>query len=304
MSGGDAPPPLMNLTKPSELRALLEANGIRLTKRMGQHYLTDRNNLMRVVNAAALTPEDCVFEIGPGVGTLTRELATRTAKVVSVELDRGIVPILRQCVAEFPNVTVIEADALKLDLPTFLPEQWGAHFGAGGIARGKVVANIPYNITSPLLAQLLDAKQLFSSLTLMVQKEVAERLAAPPDSPNYGSFSVFAQYHAVTTIAGIVPRNAFFPPPKVDSAVIHLIPRAAPPVNVPSDAAFFAISRAAFGQRRKTLLNALANAESLPFDKSQIQIALDLAGIDGNRRGETLTMAELAAVSRAVFRKK
>ena len=288
----------MDLTKPSELRKLLEAHGVRLTKRFGQHYLTDRNNLMRVVNAAALTPEDNVFEIGPGVGTLTRELALRAAKIVSVEVDRGIVPILRESVAEFPNVKVIEADALKLDLLTFLPEQWGQ---SPENAKGKVVANIPYNITSPLLAQLLDAKRLFSSLTLMVQKEVAERLAAPPDTENYGSFSVFAQYHAVTTIAGIVPRNAFFPPPKVDSAIIHLTPRPAPPVEVPSDAAFFAISRAAFGQRRKTLLNALANAESLPFDKSQIQSALESIPIDGNRRGETLTMAEIAAVSRALF---
>jgi len=287
----------MDLTKPSELRALLEAHGVRLTKRFGQHYLIDRNNLMRVVTAAALEPEDLVFEIGPGVGTLTRELAPRAKKVISVEVDRGIVPILRQAVAEYANVTVVEADALKLDLPTFLPEQWGSEAGV----RGKVVANIPYNITSPLLAQLLESKYLFSSLTLMVQKEVAERLAARIDSDNYGSFSVFAQYHAVTTIAGIVPRNAFFPPPKVDSAVIHLVPRAAPPVDVSSDDAFFAISRAAFGQRRKTLLNALTNAESLPFDKGQIQAALDVAKVDVNRRGETLHMEELAAVSRALF---
>jgi 16S rRNA (adenine1518-N6/adenine1519-N6)-dimethyltransferase len=284
----------VDLTKPSELKQLLTAHGLHLSKRFGQNFLADRHHLMRVVETAQVGPEDNVFEIGPGVGTLTIELAQRAKSVVSVELDRSVIPALTAVTADFPNVTILQSDALRLDLPTFLGECWGE-------SPGKVVANIPYNITSPILIKLLENKRLFRSITLMVQKEVADRLRAKPNTDDYGALSVFAQYHAEVSVPFVVPKGAFFPPPKVDSAIVHLVPRPAPPVDVPSDQAFFAVSRSAFGQRRKTLLNALTNAEALPFTREQIAAALETADVDGQRRGETLTLAEIASIARALF---
>ena len=283
---------LMDLTHPSNLKRLLQAHGLQLSKRFGQNFLVDRSHLMRVVEAAQITSADNVFEVGPGVGTLTVELAQRAKRVVSVEFDRAVLPALAETIAPFENVIMVQADALKLALGDFLP----LHFGA---EPAKVVANIPYNITSPLLVQMLP-NQRFISLTLMVQKEVAQRLTAVPDTENYGSLSVFAQFYAHVSMAGVVPRGAFYPPPRVDSAVVHLMVRAAPPVAVPNETAFFAVSRAAFGQRRKTLLNALTNAPTLDFSKEQIAGALAACGIDGIRRGETLSLSEIAALSFAL----
>ena len=248
---------------------------------------------MRVVDTAELTSTDRVFEIGPGAGTLTVELAARAGRVVTVELDRALPPVLAEVLTPFPHVTLVMGDALRFDLPAFLAE----HLGEPPY---KVVANIPYNITSPILIRLLEHKSLFVSITLMVQKEVAERLVAAPDTAAYGSLSVFTQYQATVAMAGIVPRGAFFPPPRVDSAVVHLVPRPRPPVSVPSDAAFFRVSRAVFGQRRKTLANALAGASPGGFDKSDVLAALAATGIDGVRRGETLNLEEIAALVRAL----
>lgn len=288
----------MDLTRPSELKPLLERHGLHLSKRFGQNFLVDRNHLMRVVEAAAVGEGDDVFEIGPGAGTLTLELAQRARRVVSVELDRKLIPVLGEVLAPYPNAVVVQGDALALDLPAFVAER----FPDAAPGSVKVAANIPYNITSPLLIKLLEHKRLFASVTLMVQKEVANRLRAKPASDDYGALSVFAQYHAAVTVPAVVPRGAFFPPPKVDSAVVHLVPHRAPVVDAPSEAAFFAVSRAAFGQRRKTLANALSGAagDALPFTREQIQDALVTAGVDGQRRGETLSLAEIAAVSRAL----
>ncbi len=285
----------MDLTKPSELKRLLEAHGLRLSKRFGQNFLVDRIHLLRVVETASIDPEDNIFEIGPGVGTLTVELAQRARRVVCVELDRAVLPALAEAVTPFPTVTVHQADALKLDLPTFLDTAWGEG------QRGKVVANIPYNITSPLLVKLLETPGRFHSITLMVQKEVADRLKARPDTEHYGSLTVFVQFHAAVSVPYIVPRGAFFPPPKVDSAVIHLMPYETPPVSVCNREQFLSVSRAAFGQRRKTLLNALTNAESLSFTREEVVAALISAHIDPQRRGETLTLEEIATLSRALY---
>jgi len=284
-----------DLTNPSELARLLRAHGLHLSKRLGQNFLVNRSHLERVVETAAVGPDDCVFEIGPGAGVLTVELAARAGRVVSVELDRGLLPVLADILQPFPNASFLHADALKLDLLALFTERFGAE------TRVKVVSNIPYNITSPLLERLLNIKERLVSITFMVQKEVALRLAGEPGASDYGSFSVFAQYHAEVSVAGIVPRTAFFPPPNVDSAIVHLVPRAAPPVDAPSEEAFFAVSRAAFGQRRKTLSNALTNAPSLEFDRETIRAALAAAGVDGGRRGETLSLDEIAAISRNLF---
>lgn len=286
----------MDLTKPSDLKRLLEAHGLRLSKRFGQNFLVDRTHLLRVVETATVGPEDNIFEIGPGVGTLTVELAQRAKKVVCVELDRAVLPALAESVAPYPSVTVHQADALRLDLPTFLDAAWGES------QSGKVVANIPYNITSPLLIKLLETPGRFHSITLMVQKEVADRLKAKPNTDDYGALSVFVQFHAAVTVPYVVPKGAFFPPPKVDSAIVHLIPYTEPPVAVQSREAFLSVSRAAFGQRRKTLLNALTNAEALPFSREEVVGALTAAHIDPQRRGETLTLDEVAAVSNNLYK--
>jgi 16S rRNA (adenine1518-N6/adenine1519-N6)-dimethyltransferase len=287
----------VDLTKPSELKRLLQAHGMTLSKRFGQNFLVERVHLERVVDTARVGPTDHILEIGPGAGTLTLELASRAHRVAAVELDRGLLPVLADVLGPFSNTSVTQADALKLDLPTFLQEQFGNNISPGDV---KVVANIPYNITSPLLVKFLEVKPPFASVTLMVQKEVADRLRARPGEDAYGSITVFAQFYAEVSVAGIVPRGAFFPPPKVDSAVLHLIPRAAPPVDVPSEAVFFAVSRAAFGQRRKTLSNALTNAPTLPFDRDTVLAALSEAGVDGQRRGETLSLPEIATIARAL----
>ena len=288
----------MDLTKPSDLKRLLEAHGLRLSKRFGQNFLVDRTHLLRVVETAGVAQEDHVFEIGPGVGTLTVELAQRAKQVVSVELDRAVLPALTEVVAPYPQVTVHQADALKLDLPAFLDTAWGEG------QRGKVVANIPYNITSPLLVKLLETSNRFDSITLMVQKEVADRLKAKPDTENYGSLTVFVQFHAAVSVPYVVPKGAFFPPPKVDSAVVHLEPYSEPPVAVNSPKDFLAVSRAAFGQRRKTLLNALTNAETLPFTRDQVVSSLTAANINPQRRGETLTLEEIALLSRILYQQE
>lgn len=278
-----------DLTRPEILSGLLERHGIRLTRRLGQHFLTSRSALLRVADAAQPGPEDTVLEVGPGAGALTVELARRAGQVVAVELDRGLLPVLAETLASYPNVTLVQADALSVSLADLLP----------GDRPVKVAANIPYGITSPLLVRFLEFRPAFVSLTLMVQKEVADRLCAAPGTSDYGALSVFVRYHASVQRVGVVPRGAFFPPPKVDSAIVYLVPHAAPPVETPGAAAFFSVSRAAFGQRRKTLVNALTAGLDLPREK--VRAALDVAGIDAGRRGETLSLEEFAAVSRALF---
>ncbi|MES2461023.1 MAG: 16S rRNA (adenine(1518)-N(6)/adenine(1519)-N(6))-dimethyltransferase RsmA, partial [Armatimonadota bacterium] len=257
----------------------------------------ERVHLERVLETALVGPDDRILEVGPGAGTLTLELASRARQVAAVELDRGLIPVLADVLAPFPNTSVTQTDALRLDLPEFIRTQFGEGISPANV---KVVANIPYNITSPLLIKFLEVKPPFASITLMVQKEVADRLRAKPGDSAYGSITVFAQFYAEVSVAGIVPRGAFFPPPRVDSAVLHLIPRTVSPVDVPSEAIFFSVSRAAFGQRRKTLSNALTNAPTLPFDRDTILSALTAAGIDGQRRGETLSLQEIATLAHAL----
>jgi 16S rRNA (adenine1518-N6/adenine1519-N6)-dimethyltransferase len=259
-----------------------------LQKRFGQNFLISRPHLMKVVEAASPDENDTVLEVGPGAGALTVELASRAKRVVAIELDRFLLPLLEESLAEFSNVEVIQADALKRDLSVY---------GAT-----KVVANIPYNITSPLLIAFLRCQPTFHSITLMVQKEVATRLLAAPGTSDYGSLTVFVNYYASVSLASDVPRGAFMPPPKVDSAVIHLVPHAEPPVEVPSADALFAVSRAAFGQRRKTVVNALSHG--LGRAREAVDLALRQAGVDPQRRGETVSLLEFAAIARGLFDKE
>ncbi len=284
----------MNLSSPAAVSALLKRHNLHPRKRFGQNFLVDGNTLAKIVAAGELGPGGAALEIGAGLGVLTSALAeavTETGRVVSVEMDTDLLPALEETLGERPQVQVVTADALALDWPAFLDE----HFSNS--VTPAVVANIPYNITSPLLTTLLEQHGRFSRIVLLVQKEVAARLGAKAGTPDYGSLSVFVQYHAQVETLGIVSRRVFFPPPDVDSAVVRLTPHAAPPVSVPSETQLFAIVRAAFGQRRKALLNALSGDPALGWSREQAAAALEASGIDGGRRGETLTLAEFARLS-------
>lgn len=284
----------MNLSSPTAVSALLKRHDLHPRKRFGQNFLVDGNTLAKIVAAGKLTPGGAGLEIGAGLGVLTSALAdavTETGRVVTIEVDTDLLPALAETVGEKSQVSVVTADAMALDWPLFLD----THFGE---IKPSVVANIPYNITSPLLTTLLEQHGRFSRIVLLVQKEVAARLGAKAGTPDYGSLSVFVQYHAEVETIGIVSRRVFFPPPDVDSAIVRLTPHITPPVDVPSEAQLFAIVRAAFGQRRKALLNALSGDPSLGWDRDRAAAALLAAGIDGGRRGETLTLAEFALLSR------
>lgn len=278
------------LTSPSVIRELLRRHRVQLRRGLGQNFLADANVLRKIVEAAELTSESRVLEIGAGIGTLTRELARHAGFVLVVELDRGLRPLLQETLAGLNNVRVVYGDVLKLDLPALLREI--------GCPPCSVVANIPYQITSPLLGRLLENKRFFSRLVLMVQREVAQRLIARPGSSEYGALTVFVQYHAQVRVVANVSRHSFLPPPNVDSAVVCLEPRPQPPLPVADEGRLFAIVHAAFGARRKTLLNSLSGGLGCP--REAVIEALGRAGIDPMRRGETLSVEEFIALSNAL----
>ena len=284
----------MNLSSPAAVSALLGRHDLKPRRRFGQNFLVDGNTLAKIVGAGNLAAGEAVLEIGAGLGVLTRALAEavgEAGRVVALEVDRDLLPALAETTGDLGQVEIVPGDAMALDWPLFLD----THFA--GSARVSVVANIPYNITSPLLAALLEQRGRLARIVLLVQKEVAARLGAKPGTPDFGALSVFAQFHAEVETVGLVSRRVFFPPPDVDSAIVRLTPRAAPPVAVADEALFFAVVRAAFGQRRKALLNALSGDPALGWSREQAAAALDAAAIDPGRRGETLSLAEFAALA-------
>jgi len=286
----------LNLTSPAQVDALLKRHGLRPRKRWGQNFLIDRNTLDNVLRAAEVGPEDAVLEIGPGLGTLTRELAQAARRVLAVEIDPLLVEILRaETTAELSNVEVVSGDALELDLAALLA---GDAEAVDSPERWKVVANIPYYITTPVIERLLGMKERLERIVLMVQREVASRLTAAAGSEEYGSLSVFAQYHTIPEQTARVSRTAFLPPPAVDSAIVRLRVRSEPAAPVRDEALFFQVVRASFQQRRKTLLNALTTVPGLT--REQAGAALAEAGIAPARRGETLAVADFARLADAV----
>ncbi|RII27743.1 MAG: 16S rRNA (adenine(1518)-N(6)/adenine(1519)-N(6))-dimethyltransferase [Geobacter sp.] len=264
---------------------------IRPKKALGQNFLTDHNVLARIVDTVELAPDDHVLEVGPGQGALTRLLAARAARVVAVELDRQLVPLLRREFADSGKVEVVEADILRADLPELLGNRWEG--------RWKVAANLPYNISTPVLFQFMEHRQLFSRLVLMLQKEVGERLAAPPDCKEYGVLSVFCQLHFDIRRMFLVKPGSFFPAPKVDSVVLRLIPLAEPRVTVGDEALFRRVVKSAFSQRRKTLWNCLKSGQFLD-EEVQLRKVLDDCGINPSRRGETLSLEDFARLANAL----
>ena len=289
----------MNLSSPAAVSSLLRRHNLHPRRRFGQNFLVDANTLAKIVAAGHVGVGDAVLEIGAGLGVLTQALAdavTPDGHVVTVEIDRDLLPALTETVADLPQVRVVSADALALDWPSFLAE----HFPAtDGLARRvKVIANIPYNITSPLLAVFLAQQPPFAVIVLLVQKEVAQRLAARPATPDYGALSVFAQFHAHVETVGIVSRRVFLPAPDVDSAIVRLTPHQDRTALVSDTGQFFAVVKAAFGQRRKALLGALSGDPSLHWTREHAAAALQAAGIDPQRRGETLSLEEFARLAR------
>ena len=240
--------------------------------------------------AAQIGPEDCVLEIGPGIGTMTQYLAERAARVVAVEIDEGLIPILRETLKDYGNVTLIRADILKVDIKELAQEY-------GGGRPFKVVANLPYYITTPIVMGLLEGDAPVESITVMVQKEVADRMQAGPGSKDYGALSLAVQYYADPYIAANVPPNCFIPRPNVGSAVIRLTRHAVPPVHVEDPALLFRIIRASFNQRRKTLVNSLNNSQELACTKEEAAQALEYLGLGPSVRGEALTLEEFAGIA-------
>jgi 16S rRNA (adenine1518-N6/adenine1519-N6)-dimethyltransferase len=278
----------MRMLSPTDVRALLAAHDLRPSRALGQNFLADPNTARRIVRLARVGAGDRVLEIGPGIGSLTVALAEAVApggEVLALELDRHLLPVLAEVVAGLESVRVVQGDALTVD--------YGALLGAAG--SWTMVSNLPYNVATPLMARLLDEVPALQTLSVMVQKEVAERLVAPPGTPACGAISVKVAYHATAAITGVVPPTVFIPRPKVDSAVARFERRSAPPVDVPSPAALFTLARAGFAQRRKTLRQALKSLLG-----SAVEEALAAAGIAPLRRAETLTLDEWAALARAV----
>lgn len=284
----------MNLTDYRDITALLQRHGFRFSKSMGQNFLTAAWVPQQIAAESGITAADGALEIGPGVGCLTAELAKTAGRVTAVELDERLRDVLGETLADFDNVSVVFADALKADLPVICAETLGER-------PWKVCANLPYNVTTPLITAFLEAG-CFESVTVMIQKEVAQRLCAAPGTGEYGAFSVLVQWYAEPKLLFDVPPHCFVPQPKVTSAVVRMDRRAAPPVSVDDEKLFFRTVRAAFAQRRKTLSNALRSAFS-ELDRAAIESAMEETGLPPAVRGETLSIAQFAALSNALLRK-
>lgn len=264
---------------------ILKTFNLRMSKKLGQNFLIDHSIVQGIVDAAQIVPGEKVLEIGPGIGTLTQGLAEAGACVTAVELDKKLPAVLAQTLAGYENVNIVLGDILKVNIPEIM--------GEGSF---KVAANLPYYITTPIVMALLEQRLPISRMVTMVQKEVAERMVANPGGKDYGALSVAVQYYTIPSIVLDVPPKSFIPAPEVDSVVICCEVREKPAVEVIDEKMFFRVVKAAFGQRRKTFNNAL---KSMGIDKEQVQAVLAAAGIDGTRRGETLSLQEFAAVADA-----
>lgn len=269
---------------------ILQKYHFNFQKKYGQNFLIDPTVLDRIIQAAQITKEDCVLEIGPGIGTMTQYLAERAGSVVAVEIDQNLIPILRETLAEYDNVSVINDDILKVDLGKIVEEQNGGR-------PIKVVANLPYYITTPIIMGLFEKQVPLKSITIMVQKEVADRMQVGPGTKDYGALSLAVQYYAKPEIVANVPPNCFIPRPNVGSAVIRLTKYEQPPVVVRDPDRMFAIIRASFNQRRKTLVNGLGNAPELGLSKEQVAHVLEEMQLSPTVRGEALTLEQFAKLS-------
>lgn len=281
---------MANLGNPKNTIEIIQKYEFMFQKKFGQNFLIDTHVLEKIISAAGITKNDCVLEIGPGIGTMTQYLAENAGHVVAVEIDRNLIPILKETLADYDNVTVINEDILSVDIKTLAEE----YNGGKPI---KVVANLPYYITTPIIMGLFESGVPIDNITVMVQKEVADRMKEGPGSKDYGALSLAVQYYAEPEIVANVPPNCFIPRPNVGSAVIRLTRHKEMPVEVKDPALMFKIIRASFNQRRKTLQNGLGNAPELPYTKEQIAAAIAEMGLTPKIRGEALSLAQFAQLS-------
>lgn len=276
---------------PQNTIAVLQKYHFNFQKKFGQNFLIDTRVLERIIDSAEITKDDCVLEIGPGIGTMTQYLAESAREVVAVEIDKNLIPILQNdTLAAYDNVTIINDDILKVDINRIVAEKNNGQ-------PIKVVANLPYYITTPIIMGLFESHVPLQSITIMVQKEVADRMQEGPGSKEYGALSLAVQYYAKPEIVANVPPNCFIPRPNVGSAVIRLTRHEKPPVEVKDEAYMFALIRASFNQRRKTLLNGLTNAGNLGVTKEQIAAALEEMGLPATIRGEALSLEQFGQLS-------
>lgn len=270
---------------------IVDKHGFKFSKSLGQNFLIDNNVIDKIIDGARVKEGDKVIEVGPGIGTLTREMAKRAEKVVAVEIDKNLIPILKETLADFDNTEVVNEDILKVDINKLVDEKL-----SGGPV--KLIANLPYYITTPIVMKFLEEDIPVTDIVVMVQKEVADRMNAVPSTKDYGALSVAVQYYCDTEIVAKAPRHMFIPQPKVDSTVIGLHIREERKYKADNEQLFFKTVKAAFGQRRKTLLNSLSSMGVL--DKAKIKEVLAEAGIDEKRRGETLSIEEFAHLSNII----
>ena len=281
----------MKLYQPSTVRSLMESYELRPLKGLGQNFLTDKNIIDNIISKSNITKSDLVIEIGPGLGALTQELLNKAGHVIAVEIDKKLVPVLKSVLAGSNNLTLINQDIMKIDIGKLIEEE------GRGFKQVKVAANLPYYITSPVVMKLLEEYKSFCLLTLMVQKEVAERMTAPPASRERGSLSAAVDYYASAEIIMDVSKEVFYPKPKVDSCVVMLKPREYP-VKADNEELLFKLIRGAFQMRRKTLLNSLSGIESL--EKERVAKALEKANVDPQRRGATLSLEEFIKIANSL----
>ena len=275
---------------PQNTIAVLQKYHFNFQKKFGQNFLIDTHVLEKIINAAGVTKDDCVLEIGPGIGTMTQYLACAAKKVIAVEIDKALIPILEDTLSEYENVRVINHDVLKVDIAKLAEEENGGK-------PIKVVANLPYYITTPIIMGLFENHVPIKSITVMVQKEVADRMQVGPGTKDYGALSLAVQYYAKPYIVANVPPNCFMPRPKVGSAVIRLERYENPPVTVKDEKLMFRLIRASFNQRRKTLANGLKNSPELDYTKEEIEAAIEALGRGASIRGEALTLEEFAKLA-------
>ncbi|MBQ2116556.1 MAG: 16S rRNA (adenine(1518)-N(6)/adenine(1519)-N(6))-dimethyltransferase RsmA [Lachnospiraceae bacterium] len=282
---------MATLGNPTNTIAILQKYNFNFQKKFGQNFLIDSNILENIIEAANVTKQDCVLEIGPGIGTMTQYLCENAREVVAVEIDKKLIPILENdTLAPYDNISIINEDILKVDINKIVQEKNDGK-------PVKVVANLPYYITTPIIMGLFESHVPLESITIMVQKEVAERMQVGPGTKDYGALSLAVQYYAKPELMFIVPAGCFMPRPNVDSAVIRLTRHTNPPVTVKDENKMFNIIRAAFNQRRKTLVNSLNNAAGINVTKAAVADALDKMGISQTIRGEALTLEQFALLS-------
>lgn len=285
----------MDLTSPSTIKEIRDRHNFQLSKSLGQNFITDRNVLDQIIQGAGVSEGDLVIEIGPGIGVLTAEAAEIADRVIAIEIDRNLIPILKETLGRFDNIEVINQDILKTDLKEIIEKAKTDRLFTGKV---RVIGNLPYYITTPIIMKLLEEGVPADSITVMMQKEVADRIRSGPGTKAYGAISVAVQYYCDVERVANVPKEVFVPRPKVDSTVLNLLPLQEKRTELTDEKVFFSCVKAAFGQRRKTLLNSLSGAGGM--DKDKVREVLERVGIDPTRRAETLSIEEFGKLANEV----